>query len=308
MKIAIQGLGKMGGQIARKISESREHEVVGWDIDETLIRKLEKNQIIGVRSRAELISQFKNEVVVLWLMLPATVVDEEIRAWIKILPKDSIIIDGGNSNFRNTQKNNKRILRAGMKFIDIGVSGGIWGYERGFAMTCGTDKKEAYEKIKPILDILAKPNGKHALVGRSGAGHYAKMVHNAIEYGMMQSLAEGYHLLHEHTFGENGIDLVATTNVWRHESVINSWLNDLASDIIAENPDLENIDGYVSENNGARWALEAGKAQNIAMPAIQSALDVRIRSQKGEVSYATKLLAILRFKFGGHNLNGDKRE
>ena len=120
------------------------------------------------------------------------------------------------------------------------------------------------------------------------------MVHNAIEYGMMQSLAEGYHLLHEHTFGENGIDLVATTNVWRHESVINSWLNDLASDIIAENPDLENIDGYVSENNEARWALEAGKAQNIAMPAIQSALDIRIWSQKGEVSYATKLLATLR--------------
>lgn len=305
MKIAIQGLGRMGGQIAQKIAESQKHTVVAWDIKEELVKEAEQNRIIGAYAREEVLNNFKNERVVIWLMLAADLVQQEAKQWSKILPKGSIIIDGGNSNFCDTQELNQEMKAAGMYFMDIGVSGGIHGYKRGFAMMCGTDDKTVYEEITPILDILAKPGGKHALIGKSGAGHYVKMIHNAIEYGMMQSLAEGYQLLHDHPFGKNRLNLAAATDIWRHHSVIDGWLNDLASDIITKNPDLEGINGYVAENGEARWALEASKSQKVDMPAIQTAVDIRRKSRQGEVSYATKLLAALRYEFGGHNLNGE---
>ncbi len=306
MKIAIHGLGRMGMQIARKLAENGEHTLIAHNRSADPIKEAESYGAVAAYSKEEVLTKFSGDQAIVWVMLPSEISDAEIIKWSEILPKGSIIVSGGNSDFRKTLALNQKMQNAGMQFIDIGVSGGIWGYERGFPLMCGSDSPEAYAKITPILDILVAPGGKHALMGKSGAGHYVKMVHNAIEYGMMQSLAEGYHLVHDSPFGAGQIDIAAAAAVWQSHSVIDSWLNDLAADIVSENPDLKDIDGYVSENGEARWALEVGKEQGIAMPAINAALETRYASQKGETNYTTKMLAALRFKFGGHKLNGDK--
>jgi 6-phosphogluconate dehydrogenase len=168
---------------------------------------------------------------------------------------------------------------------------------------CGGDE-EAFSVIEPILKCLAAPEGAYGHFGASGSGHFVKMVHNAIEYGMMESLAEGYRLLKEGPYKD--INLAQTGETWQHGSVIVSWLNDLARQALADNPDLSGIDGVVHESGETRWALETAKQLNIPMPAIQTSFDVRIESQKGQTSYTTKLLAAMRNKFGGHDLNPDK--
>ncbi len=236
-------------------------------------------------------------------MLPANIVDEQADEWFSLLPEGSIIIDGGNSDYRLTKKLNERVNEHGMKLVDIGVSGGVWGYQNGFSMMCGADESSAFEKLEPALKSLAAPEGGYAYFGPSGSGHFVKMVHNAIEYGMMESLAEGYRILKEGPYKK--IDLATAGEVWQHHSVITSWLNELCRDALKENPGLEGIEGYVAENGEARWTLETANEMNIPMPAIQSALDVRIASQNGEVSFATKLLSAMRNRFGGHAFNKD---
>ena len=167
----------------------------------------------------------------------------------------------------------------------------------------GADNQQAYAFIEPALKSLAAPEGGYAYFGPSGSGHFVKMIHNAIEYGMMESLAEGYRILKEGPY--NNLDLAAAGEVWQHHSVITSWLNELCRDSLKENPNLDGIDGYVAENGEARWTLETADSLNIPMPAIQTALDVRVASQKGEVSFATKMLSAMRNKFGGHAFNKD---
>jgi 6-phosphogluconate dehydrogenase len=159
--------------------------------------------------------------------------------------------------------------------------------------------------LAPIFDDLAKPEGAWGYFGKSGSGNYVKMVHNAIEYGMMQSLAEGYRMLHESPFGP--LDMARAGNVWQHKSVIESWLNDLTRQAVAENPTLDGITGYVAESGEARWTLELAKELGIDLPAIQAAFDVRLKSQQGETNFATKIVAAQRNKFGGHNLNTEGR-
>lgn len=307
MKIAIHGLGRMGMQIAKKIAESGEHIVIAHNRSQEPMDEAVKSGAIKATTKQEVIEKFDNDTPIIWIMLPSEITDGEAIEWSKLLPSGSIIINGGNSDYRNTHALNQKIKASGIHFVDIGVSGGVWGYDRGFPLMCGTDEPETYNTIKPILDILASPGGMHALMGSSGAGHYVKMVHNAIEYGMMQSIAEGYHLVHDSPFGKNGLDIKSAANVWQSHSVIDSWLNELARDIVNENPNLDGVEGYVAENGEARWALETGKSQQIDMPAIQAALNVRKQSQLGKTSYATKMLAALRNKFGGHNMNGEGR-
>lgn len=300
MKIVIVGLGKMGSQIAKKL-QTAGHEVHG------VVRRAEQaaqltaeGLSVGI-DHVEAFKFFGSDRAVIWLMIPAQGVDAELATWLDILPPDSIIIDGGNSDFRLTQARAKTTAEKQVHLLDVGTSGGVHGLADGFSMMVGGERS-AYEYIEPLLTVLAQPTGAYQHFGAGGNGHFVKMVHNAIEYGMMQSLAEGYMMLQDGPLAGK-IDLAAAGEVWQHGSVITSWLNGLAAEALAENPTLEGIDGYVAESGEARWTLEAAADMGMALPAIQTSFDVRLKSQQGETNFATKMLAAMRNKFGGHAIN-----
>lgn len=302
MKIAIAGLGRMGSQIARKLAEDG-HEVIAHNRSPEPIDEVTRYGAKAAYSKDDVIKAFAGQPAAVWLMLPADVVDGQLEEWLKLLPGGSTIIDGGNSDFRLTRRRAGLIKESGHQFLDVGTSGGVWGHKNGFSMMVGGDSA-AFERLEPVLASLAKPGGAFDYFGASGAGHFVKMVHNAIEYGMMESLAEGYRMLHEGPYEE--LDLSAAGEVWQHGSVINSWLNELCRDALRENPDLTGIDGRVAESGEARWTLEVARERELPMPAIQAAFDVRQASQQGNINFATKLLAAMRNKFGGHAVNPEK--
>lgn len=299
MKIAIHGLGRMGMQIARKLSEDR-HEVIAHNRSKEPIDEAAGYGAVAAYEKADVLAAFGDERVILWLMVPADVIDGQLDEWLKVVPKNSIIIDGGNSDYRLTSRRAEKVTAAGSVLLDSGTSGGVWGYQNGFSMMVGGDEA-SFKTVEPIFKTLAAPEGAYQHFGDSGSGHYVKMTHNAIEYGMMESLAEGYRMLKEGPY--KNLDLAAAGEVWQHHSVITSWLNELTRDALRENPELEGIDGFVAESGEARWTLETAKELGIPMPSIQASFDVRLASQKGEINFATKLLAAMRNKFGGHTLN-----
>ncbi len=302
MKIIIHGLGRMGMQIAHKLVDG-EHQVIAHNRSVDKIDEAAAFGAIKAESKTDAIKFFNDEPVVVWIMLPSDVVDDQIDEWMDLLPAGSIIVDGGNSDFRSTKQLNERIKARGFHLVDVGVSGGVWGYQNGFSMMSGADEKSAFDIVEPALKSMALPEGAYAYFGPSGSGHFVKMVHNAIEYGMMESLAEGYHVLKAGPYAN--LDLAAAGDVWQHHSVVTSWLNELTRDALKQNPELNGIDGYVAENGEARWMLEAAKDANIPTPAISAAMAVRIASQQGDTNFATKLLAAMRNQFGGHALNKD---
>lgn len=300
MKIAIQGLGRMGRQIARKLAES-DHQVIAHNRSREPIEEAARYGATPAYTKQAVLAAFGDEQVVLWVMLPASIVDAQIDEWLALVPKGSIFVDGGNSDYRLTRQLAKRIEDHGSSLVDVGVSGGVWGYDNGFSMMAGANDQLAFATLEPVLQTLAAPAGAYANFGPAGSGHFVKMTHNAIEYGMMESLAEGYRMLKEGPY--DGIDLAAAGDVWQHHSVVTSWLNELSQAALADNPTLDGIDGYVSESGEARWTLETARELGLAMPSIQAAFDVRLASQQGETTFATKLLAAMRNKFGGHELN-----
>lgn len=301
MKITLVGVGKMGAQIARKLIDAG-HQVVAVDPSAEAVAAVAEFGAIATTSREESLTKYDNEQVVVWLMIPAQFVEAEIASWCEMLPAGSIVVDGGNTDFRHTPYQAELVHAKGSQFVDVGVSGGILGMANGFSMMAGGDEA-AYRTITPILDVLAQPKGGHNYFGGAGAGHYIKMVHNAIEYGMMESLAEGYRMLHEGPY--KGLNLAAIGNVWQQSSVIESNLNALAAQIMSEDQTMAHVQGFVAESGEARWTLEVAKEANIELPAIQSAFDVRVASATGDINYTTKLLAELRNKFGGHAINKD---
>lgn len=299
MKIAIYGLGRMGSQIARKLHEGG-HTVIAGNRSGGLVDGMKALGMIGAYSHEEVVSSFGSDQVIIWIMVPSDVVDAELDTWLRLIPKGSLLIDGGNSKWSDTKKRGEKVNQAGSAYLDIGTSGGVWGYQNGFSMMVGGDK-DSFEKIIPILETLKAPTGHYEYFGESGSGHFVKMVHNAIEYGMMESLAEGYRILKEGPYKD--IDLYKAGVVWQHRSVITSWLNELTRDIVKDNPDQNGVEGIVAESGEARWALEVAKEFNIEAPAIQTSFDVRLESQKGKVNFATKLLTSMRNAFGGHKIN-----
>jgi 6-phosphogluconate dehydrogenase len=299
MKIAVAGLGRMGMQIARKLAEGG-HEVLAQNRSPAKVDEAVTYGATAAYTKEDVAKAFGGDQAIVWLMVPAEVVTEELTAWLAVLPKGSIIIDGGNTDFRQAADQTALVEGKGSVLLDVGTSGGIWGYQNGFCMMAGGDES-AFKHIEPMLQTLAAPEGAYRYFGPAGSGHYVKMVHNAIEYGMMESLAEGYRMLKEGPYKE--LDLAAAGDVWQHHSVITSWLNELSRDALRESPELEGIDGFVAESGEARWTLEVAKDMNIPLPSIQASFDVRLASQKGDTSFATKLLAAMRNKFGGHELN-----
>lgn len=304
MKIAIVGLGKMGLQIFKKLHEAG-HDTYGVVVSPEQASSLSSEGLNVSTSREAALEFFGDERAVIWIMIPSDLVDAEIDSWLEVLPSSSIIIDGGNSDFRLTKARSEKTAERGIQLLDVGTSGGVHGYVNGFSLMAGGDNN-AFLIAEPIIEILSKPSGAYQYFGPSGSGHYVKMVHNAIEYGMMQSLAEGYRMLEEGAY-KGQLNLAAAGEVWQHGSVVTSWLNGLTQQALSENPKLENIDGVVTESGETRWTLESAKELGIPLPAIQAAFDVRLASQQGEINFSTKLLGAMRNKFGGHDINGNNK-
>jgi len=300
MKIIVQGLGKMGFQIAKKLALDN-HQVIAVNRSLEPLEKIKPFGVQTTQNKKQALDFFGDQQVILWIMLPAEIVDQQIEEWSQLLPKNSLIIDGGNSDYRQTIDLAQKVESLGYYLIDIGTSGGIHGLDNGFSMMIGSNNSENFHSIEPILKSLTKPAGGYKYFGKNGSGHFVKMTHNAIEYGMMESLAEGYQLLKQGPF--DNLNLADAAWVWQQHSVITSWLNELCLEILSQNPELNGIDGFVHESGEARWALETAQKFNINMPAIQESFQVRIKSQNGQVNFSTKLLAAMRNKFGGHNLN-----
>jgi 6-phosphogluconate dehydrogenase len=227
----------------------------------------------------------------------------EIAKLAEALPAGALVVDGGNSNFNDTLAHAETLKAKNIELVDVGTSGGIWGRERGFSLMVGGEAA-AVERIKPLLDALAKPHGSWHHFGKGGAGHFVKMVHNGVEYGLMQSFAEGYRLLKEGPYA--GLDLAKVAEVWQKGSINQSFLNSLVQHVMKEDPELSGVEGAVAESGEARWTLETAQKLGIPTPVIAAALEVRVKSQAGDVNYATKLLAKLRQEFGGHAVNPEQ--
>ncbi len=302
MKVAVIGLGKMGSQIVKRFIDNG-HGVVVLDPSPRAVANAVSLGAENASGRSGLIKKFVSEKVILWLMIPAQFVSDEINQWVDLLPSGSIVIDGGNTDFRQTKKHANLLINRAVDLIDIGTSGGILGEKNGFSMMVGGEKK-SYEHIKPLLEAMSNPRGGYEYFGESGSGHYVKMVHNAIEYGMMESLAEGYHMLKEGPYKD--LDLASAGKVWQRASVIESTLNELCAQIMLEDQNMSGVSGYVAESGEAKWTLEIAKESGVDMPVIETSLEVRRSSEQGNVSYTTKLLARLRNKFGGHEVNAKK--
>lgn len=294
MKIGLVGLGKIGIAIAHRVLQSG-HKVIGFDINESARIQSEK---IGVDT-VESIHEIANKTRIIWIMVPAgNPVDKVIKELSFGLKEDDIIIDGGNSNFKNTLHRAKKLKDKNIFLLDCGTSGGLLGEDIGFSLMVGGEKS-AYEKVLPIFKAIAKKDGFDYL-GSSGAGHYIKMVHNAIEYGLLQAYAEGFNLLKNGRY--KNLDLEKISKVWKNGSVIRSWILDLAHDVFKEDQEFENIIGEIQEGGTGRWALEDAKEQDIPVPVLEKSLFVRKESRETGGNYATKLISLIRNKFGGHEV------
>lgn len=298
MKIGFVGLGKMGQQIVDKLL-SAGHETYVFDVNAEAIHTMAERGAHATTSREDLVAQLGENPIV-WLMIPADFVTNEIEAYTALLPAGATLIDGGNSDFRLSRERANACAERGISFVDVGTSGGILGAEQGFCMMVGGDRA-VYDKLIPVFDALASPHARYAYMGPSGAGHYVKMIHNGIEYSLMQAYAEGYDLL---KYGAvEGLDLATIAHVWQGGSIIESNLNSLVADILAEAPEMTGVDGYVADSGEGRWTYEVAEQANVPMPALREALAVRVASQNGHHTFATKLLASMRNKFGGHAIN-----
>ncbi len=298
MKLGFVGLGKMGYQIVVKLVGAG-HEVVVYDINDEAVNNAVAIGAIGAISREDLVNQLGEKPTV-WLMIPSDLTSAEINIFSQLLQYGATIIDGGNTNYEETLQHAQLLQEKSINIIDIGTSGGIMGLDNGFSLMVG-GSPESYQHIIPALDVLSSPNGAHVHMGPSGYGHYVKMVHNGIEYGLMQSLAEGYELLKSGPLPN--IDLANVSEVWQKGSIIESKLNQLVAEVMHENPDLIGVQGFVADSGEGQWALDTAEKSGVKTPALKDALNVRRESQQGEVSYATQLLAALRNKFGGHSIN-----
>ena len=295
MKTGFIGLGKMGGNMVRRLQEKGEETVV-FDLSEDAVREAVSHGATAAASIEDLCTKLPEPRQV-WIMVPSgDPVDSTISALKKHLSRGDIIIDGGNSNWKDSRRRAGELAADGIRMIDCGTSGGVWGLTEGYCLMYGGEK-EACERMGPVFTALAPENG-HQYCGTSGAGHYVKMVHNGIEYGMMQAYAEGFELLQKSPFSPN---LPEVAQVWRHGSVIRSWLLDLTADALKENPDLQGIKSWVEDSGEGRWTVDAAVEQSVPAPVITAALFARFQS-RDENSFAMKILSAMRNQFGGHRI------
>ena len=297
MKAALIGLGKMGGNMARRLIRDG-HQIVGYNRSPELTRELAESE--GIQAAFSLDEVLENLIQpkVVWIMIPAGNPTETVIDSLSHLLEDGdIIIDGGNSNYQDSIHRGEKLAKKGVKFIDVGTSGGIWGLSEGYSMMVGGEK-DAVKFITPLLKTLAPDKEKGwGHVGPIGAGHFVKMIHNGIEYGMMQAYAEGFDILKAK--GDFQLDLQQIAEIWRFGSVIRSWLLDLTAQALEENPDLDGIKGWVADSGEGRWTVFESIDLDIPAPVITAALQARFASRIEE-NFAAKILAAMRNQFGGH--------
>jgi 6-phosphogluconate dehydrogenase len=288
MQLGMVGLGRMGSGMTERLQQAG-HDVKTYD----------PNVESTAGSLEELAAQVDPPRHV-WLMIPAGEVTENaFKELLGILERGDAIIDGGNSNFRDSQRRAADATERGLYFVDCGVSGGIWGLREGFALMAGGDA-EPIGRLQPVFEALA-PEGGFARVGPSGAGHFVKMVHNGVEYGLMQAYAEGFDLMQASEFE---LDLAAIAELWRHGSVVRSWLLDLLARALQEDPNLEGIKGYVEDSGEGRWTVEQAIETAVPLHVIAASLFARFESRR-EDSFSAKVNAALRNQFGGHAVRHD---
>ena len=298
MKIAMLGLGKMGGNMAARLVR-KGVSVVGYDNNQTIVKELaEKEKIIASSSVEDALSKLDKQKIV-WMMLPAgEITKKQIADLIPLLNKGDIIIDGGNSNFKQSVKMGSMLEEYDIGFMDCGTSGGVWGLENGYCLMVGASHEVA-KAVEPALKALAPTEQTGWLhVGPVGSGHFTKMIHNGIEYGMMESFAEGLELLKGRK--EYDIDIGKVTELWRHGSVVRSWLLDLTAEALKGDPELDEIAPFVADSGEGRWTAVEAIEQGIPAPVLTQALQVRFRSQEKSKGYGYKILSIMRNAFGGH--------
>ncbi len=286
MKLAMVGLGRMGSGMSERLRRGG-HEVIGYDRDPAVTQ---------AKSLEELVASLEAPRTI-WMMLPAGAPTEQtIEALSKLLSPDDLVVDGGNSNFRDSIRRAEDLAADGILFVDAGVSGGIWGLEEGFCLMLG-GTEGAIEHLAPALDTLAPASGWRR-VGPSGSGHFVKMVHNGIEYGLMQSYAEGFDIMKaSKVFPE--LDLGGVAELWRHGSVVRSWLLDLAAGALAKDPGLDEVKGAVQDSGEGRWTVIEAIEEDVPAPVITLSLFARLASRR-EDSFGNRMLAALRREFGGH--------
>ncbi len=301
MQLGLIGLGKMGGNMAERLRLGG-HQVVGFDFNAEAVARLTATGNVGVSTLDDLAKKLTGRKAI-WIMVPqGKPVDQTIAKLVPLLKPGDILIDGGNSNYKDSMRRHKEVTAKGFQFVDVGTSGGVWGLKEGYSMMIGGDK-EPVDYLRPIFETLAPAADKGwGHVGPAGSGHFVKMIHNGIEYGMMQAYAEGFTILEKKK--EFNLNLPQIAQIWRYGSVVRSWLLDLTADALAKNPTLEGLEAFVEDSGEGRWTVIEAIDLNVSAPVITESLMRRIRSRE-ENNFTDRMLAIMRNEFGGHAVKKD---
>jgi len=303
-KIGVVGLGKMGGNIARKLIASKQFKVYGYDIDSKAAEILAKDACHIVSTLDDLSASI-DEVKIVILSLPAGKIMEETLKRLYNWAGEIVILDCSNSYYQDSIERARILREEHIDFLDVGISGGIWGLEKGYCMMVGGDKT-AYDKVSKVFEVLAQPEGYYLRIGESGSGHYVKMIHNGVESAMMQAYAEGFHVLSKglKRFGVKRASLSGIACLWNHGSVVRSWLLELIEKALMKDPELAKISGYTEDTGEGRWTIQEAIDLDVPVPTIALALMERFHSRENpdDQSPAHKLSAALRQEFGGHRV------
>jgi 6-phosphogluconate dehydrogenase len=301
MELGIIGLGKMGGNMAERLRLAG-HKVIGFDFNADAVKKLSDAGSVGVNSLEALAKAFTGRKAI-WIMVPeGKPVDDTITNLKPFMAKGDVYIDGGNSNYKDSQRRHEALKAEGFEFVDVGTSGGVWGLKEGYSMMVGGDE-DVVESLRPIFETLAPaPDKGWGRTGPSGAGHFVKMVHNGIEYGMMQAYAEGFSIMKAKT--PMNLDMAQIAEIWQYGSVVRSWLLDLTAEALKHNPDLDGLAAYVTDSGEGRWTVFEAIDLNVSAPIITESLIRRLRSRE-ENNYTDRMLSVMRNAFGGHAMKKD---
>jgi len=298
MELAMVGLGKMGGNMVARLVKGG-HRVVAFDVNADAVKRTMELGAEGAFSIAEVVKKLAAPRVI-WVMVPSgKITDDTLRALLQEVQPGDIIIDGGNSYYKDSMRHALELKEKGINFVDVGTSGGVWGKEEGYSLMIGGEKK-VVDSLSPIFETLAPAADKGwGRVGPAGAGHFTKMVHNGIEYGMMQAFAEGFEIMNAKKDFE--LDLHQVSEIWRYGSVVRSWLLDLTAGVLEQDASLADLEAYVPDSGEGRWTVAEAIDLNVAAPIITLSLEQRIRSRQA-APYADKLLSAMRNAFGGHDM------
>jgi 6-phosphogluconate dehydrogenase len=296
MELGIIGLGKMGFNMAERLRLAG-HKVVGFDFNAQAVTSLTEAGNVGTNSLEDMVRNLKAPRAI-WIMVPAGApVDQTIAKLEPLLAPGDIFVDGGNSNYKDSQRRHAAATEKGFHYVDVGTSGGVWGLKEGYSLMIGGDK-EPVERLRPIFEALAPAkNEGWGHVGPSGSGHFVKMIHNGIEYGLMQAYAEGFSIMKAKT--ELGLDLEQCASIWQKSSVVRSWLLDLTADALKKNPTLEGMEAFVPDSGEGRWAVFEAIDLNISAPVITESLIRRLRSRE-QNNFTDRMISVMRNEFGGH--------